>query len=74
MIYWLSSYKSKYNGKAAKNSGNDAVQEEGHGTGLTFIKVLFSNLFSYIKNEIKEYREDNPNGLFVYSLQRKTNS
>lgn len=74
LIYWLSSYKSKYNGKAAKNSGNDAVQEEGHGTGLTFIKVLFSNLFSYIKNEIKEYREDNPNGLFVYSLQRKTNS
>ena len=57
LIYWLSGYKSKFKGTAAKNSGNDAVKEEGHGTGVDFIKVFFKNLFTYIKNEIKEYRE-----------------
>ena len=74
MISWLSGYKSKFKGTAAKNSGNDAVKEEGHEKGFAFIKVLFKNIFIYIRNEIKEYREGNSDGLLIHSLQRKTYS
>lgn len=54
MISWLSGYKSKFKGTAAKDSGNDAVKEEGHETGFAFIKVLLKNIYNYISAEIKK--------------------
>lgn len=50
MINWLSSQKSKFNGKAAKNSGNDAVKEEGVKSGIELIKEILKNFFEYISD------------------------
>lgn len=48
MINWLSSQKSKFNGKAAKNSGNDAVTDEGVKKGLDLIVETARNFIEYI--------------------------
>lgn len=48
MINWLSSQKSKFNGKAAKNSGNDAVKEEGVKNGFALIKEFLKNFKEYV--------------------------
>lgn len=50
MINWLSSQKSKFNGKAAKNNGNDAVKEEGVKEGLDLIIEIINNFKEYAIN------------------------
>ena len=48
MISWLSGFKSKFNGKAAKNSGNDAVTDEGVKKGLDLMVETARNFIEYI--------------------------
>ena len=48
MISWLSGFKSKFGGAKAKNSGNDAVKEEGVKSGLELIKEVINNFIEYI--------------------------
>ena len=48
MISWLSGFKSKFNGKAAKNSGNDAVTDEGVKKGLDLMVETVRNFIEYI--------------------------
>lgn len=50
MINWLSSQKSKFNGKAAKSSINDAVKDEGVKEGLELIKEILKNFKEYVLN------------------------
>lgn len=48
MISWLSGHKSKFNGKAAKNSGNDAVTDEGVKKGLDLVIEFIKNFIAFI--------------------------
>lgn len=57
MISWLSSHKSKFNGKSTKDRGDDAIKDEGAVGLLGFIPESFKNRVEYIIDLIKYYRD-----------------